>query len=113
MRGRSNPPSPVSDLVGRVLQRIDPERKLDAYRVWLFWNEEVGEAIAARAQPSGYHRGVLSVRVSSHSWMQELQLMKDALRERLNARLGQDLIRDIYFTIAPQADDERPRKTRR
>lgn len=112
MANQSSPPSPVSELVGRVLRRIDPERKLDAYRVWIFWDEEVGAAIAARAQPSGYHRGILSVRVTSHSWMQELQMMKDTLRERLNRRLGQELIRDIYFTIAPQAVDEKPRKPR-
>lgn len=81
----------------RVLQRIDPDKRLEVYRVWTFWDEEVGEAIAARAEPAGFRAGVLSVRVNSAAWTQELQFMKDTIRERLNARLGQKLIRDIYF----------------
>jgi hypothetical protein len=95
------PPSSKSSGFGetlqRVLQRIDPDKRLEVYRVWTFWDEEVGEAIASRAEPAGFRAGVLSVRVSSASWTQELQFMKDMIRERLNARLGEELIRDIYF----------------
>jgi hypothetical protein len=93
----SSRPSAVGDTLRRVLQRIDPDKRLDVYRLWTFWAEEVGEAIASRAEPAGFRAGVLSVRVSSASWTQELQFMKETLRERLNARLGDDLIRDIYF----------------
>ena len=89
-----------------MLQRIDPDKRLEVYRVWTFWAEEVGEAIASRAEPAGFRAGVLSVRVSSASWTQELQFMKDTLRERLNARLGEELIRDIYFVSGSVARRE-------
>jgi hypothetical protein len=36
--------------------------------------------------------------------MQELQFMKEEIRERLNARLGEDLVRDIYFVSGPTAE---------
>ena len=91
----------VADTLRRVLQRIDPDHRLEVYRLWTFWREEVGQAIAARAEPAGFRAGVLSVRVNSAAWMQELQFMKEELRERLNARLGADLIRDIYFVSGP------------
>jgi predicted nucleic acid-binding Zn ribbon protein len=90
-------PSALGQTLERVLKRIDPDKRLEVYRVWTFWAEEVGEAIAARAEPAGFRAGILSVRVSSASWTQELQFMKETLRERLNARLGKELIRDIYF----------------
>ena len=90
-------PRGLGETLQRVLQRIDPDKRLDVYRVWTFWDEEVGEAIASRAEPAGFRAGVLSVRVSSASWTQELQFMKESIRERLNARLGEELIRDIYF----------------
>jgi predicted nucleic acid-binding Zn ribbon protein len=90
-------PTPVGDTLQRVLQRIDPDHRMHAFRVWTFWEEEVGEAIAAHAEPAGFRSGVLSVRVDSPAWMQELQFLKESLREQLNRRLGEPLIRDVYF----------------
>ena len=93
----SSPPGRLADALRQVLQRIDPDRRLPAFRVWALWAEAVGDAVAAHAEPAGFRDGVLSVRVASAAWMQELQFMKEALRERLNERLGAALIRDIYF----------------
>jgi len=94
-------PTPVGDTLQRVLQRIDPDHRMHAYRVWTFWDDEVGDAIAQHAQPAGFHSGVLSVCVDSAAWMQELQFLKEGLREQLNRRLGEPLIRDIYFVSGP------------
>ncbi|MFN8643872.1 MAG: DUF721 domain-containing protein [Candidatus Binatia bacterium] len=97
MPGPRQRPDRVADALRQVVQRIDPERRLAAYRVWTFWADEVGPAVAARAEPAAFRDGVLSVRVAGAAWMQELQFMKDELRQRLNRRLGAELIRDIYF----------------
>ena len=90
--------SPVGDVLGSVLKRVDPERQLHAYTIWTFWNDEMGEAIARRAQPTRFRNGILFVTVATHSWLQELQFMKAEIRERLNARLGAEVVRDVYFT---------------
>jgi hypothetical protein len=90
-------PSAVGDVLSRVLQRVDPEQQLRVYRIWTFWNDEVGDLIARRAQPVRFRDGVLFVTVATHSWMQELRFLKDDLRDRLNARLGANLVRDIFF----------------
>ena len=94
-------PGRVADALRQVVQRIDPDRRLAAYRVWTFWTDEVGPAVAARAEPAAFRDGILSVRVSGAAWMQELQFMKEELRERLNHRLGAPMIRDIYFVSGP------------
>ena len=67
------------------------------YAIWTFWNDEVGAGIARRAQPARFRNGILFVTVATHSWMQELQFMKDDIRERLNTRLGANLVHDIFF----------------
>ncbi len=90
-------PTRVGNTLQRVLQRIDPDQRMNAFRVWTFWDEEVGDALARHAQPAGFRAGVLSVRVDSTTWMQELSFLKEGIRERLNRRLGEELIRDIYF----------------
>jgi hypothetical protein len=105
MKRPSGHPSAVGDVLGRVLQRVDPEQQLRVYRIWTFWNDEVGDLIARRAQPARFRDGVLFVTVASHSWMQELRFMKDSIRDRLNARLGANLVRDIFF-ISGSVEDE-------
>jgi len=97
MTRRPTPPAAVGEVLNRVLQRLDPEQELRAYRVWTIWAQEVGPTIARRAQPTQVRNGVLVVTVATHAWMQELQFMKDTLRERLNARLGAPVLRDIFF----------------
>jgi hypothetical protein len=87
----------VGTVLRGVLKRIDSEESSQAFAVWSIWSELVGETLARRAQPSSYRNGVLFVTVGAHSWMQELQFMKETLRRRLNARLGRELIRDIDF----------------
>ena len=101
-------PGRVADALRQVVQRIDPDRRLAAYRVWTFWTDEVGPAVAARAEPSAFRDGILSVRVSGAAWMQELQFRKEELRERLNRRLGATVIRDIYFVSGPAPRPARP-----
>jgi len=89
------------------LKRIDPDQQLRTYHLWTFWRDEVGELIARRAQPERVRNGILFVTVATHSWMQELQFQKEEIRERLNIRLGAELIRDIFFvsgTVAAEPD---------
>ncbi len=80
---------------------------MNVYRVWTFWDEEVGDTVAKHAQPDGFRSGVLSVRVDTSTWMQELQFMKQDLRSRLNQRLGETLIHDIYFVSGKTAPVEK------
>jgi len=104
MKPPSGPPSRVADTLGNVLKRIDPDQQMRAYALWTFWDDEVGDSIARRAQPARLRNGILFVTVATHSWMQELQYLKEDIRSRLNARLGASLVRDIFFvvgTVAP------------
>ena len=101
----------MQPMLDRLLRRIDPDDRLRAFRVWTFWSDEVGEAIAGHARPVALHAGVLTVSVDSPTWMQELQFLKETLRERLNARLGQVLIDDIYFVSGAVARPARRANT--
>lgn len=113
MKPPAPPPSKVSTVLRNVLKRVDPDQQLRAYDIWSFWNDEVGEGIARRAQPARFRNGILFVSVATHSWMQELQFLKEDIRGRLNARLGAALVRDIFFISgsvepAPTAEREAP-----
>jgi predicted nucleic acid-binding Zn ribbon protein len=98
-------PDRVADALQHVLQRIDPERRLELFRVW---SAEVGPAIASRAEPTAFRDGILSVRVSNAAWMQELQFAKEDIRQRLNQRLGTEAVRDVYFVAGGAEPRPRP-----
>jgi len=88
-------PAGVASVLSSLLQRIDPEHQI---LLWQKWNEAVGERIASRAQPTRFADGVLIVNTSSHTWAQELQLLRDDLVVRINRALGDDLVREIQIT---------------
>ena len=99
-------PDRAGDALRHVLQRIDPERRIELFRMWA---AEVGPAVAARSEPAGFRDGILSVRVDGAAWMQELQFVKEEIRARLNARLGADLVRDVYF-VSGGGGERTPRR---
>ncbi len=71
--------------------------KLQAYQAWQVWDEVVGPQIAAHARPARIRDEVLEVRVDQAVWMQQLQLLKPKLLARLNERLDDQAIRDIFL----------------
>jgi hypothetical protein len=67
----------------------------------------VGEQIAAKAQPSRFSNGVLTVVVISAPWMQQLNFMKRDIVERLNEKLGTTLVLEIFLKAGkPPAPDK-------
>ncbi len=84
-------------LLGDLLTQWGMTGKLQAYRAWQVWDEVVGPQIAAHARPARIREGVLEVRVDQAVWMQQLQLLKPKLLARLNERLGEETIRDIFW----------------
>jgi predicted nucleic acid-binding Zn ribbon protein len=59
------------------------------------WERATGPAIAAAARPTAERDGVLTVSCDAAVWAQELDLMAAELLPRLNAALGEDVIRAL------------------
>ncbi len=87
----------AGDLVQQLLQQHGLEGKLREYRAWQVWDDVVGPQIALRARPVRVREGVLEVRVDQPVWMQQLQLLKPKILARLNERLGEAVLKDIFL----------------
>ena len=75
-------PRPLSGSLESLALRLAPETLLaETQRAW---PGLVGAAIADHARPVAERAGVLTVACESSVWAQELDLMGDAIRERLN-----------------------------
>jgi len=107
-REKMRRPLTVADLLNAVYHGTPTEKRLREGKVWLVWESAVGPQIAGRARPVSFRDGTLTVAVSSAPWMQQLTFLKKGITEQLNARLGEELVRDIYLK-AGKAEHSNPR----
>ncbi len=89
----------IGEVLDKSLKRLDLTTRLEQYGVWPVWRDVVGEVIARNAQPEKIRNGTLFVKVSSPVWMQELQFMKDMIAAKLNHRLGNEIVKNIFFMV--------------
>ena len=111
-RPRMRYPKPLSDLFREGLAGLGLGARLAEIEIWRLWPEVVGQAIASRSQPLRIINGTLTVAVSSGPWMQELSYLKAMMKEKLNDRLGGEIVREIILksgrvnTASDPVDDE-------
>jgi predicted nucleic acid-binding Zn ribbon protein len=61
------------------------------------WENTVGRAIASRTTRVYMKDGILYVHLKSSIVRNELMMIREGLREKLNERAGAEVIRDIVF----------------
>ncbi len=89
----------LKEILDLSLKRLDLADRITDYGVWPIWNETVGVTVARNAQPEKIRNGTLFVKVTSPTWMQQLQYMKEMIAEKLNQRLGREVVRNIFFVV--------------
>jgi hypothetical protein len=94
---RRKAPEPIASTLGAIIDRLDSEGHFAIVRLISAWPEVVGETIARRTEVVGlkFHSAV--VKVSGAMWIQELNLLKPQILERLRTRIGDDAVRDLRF----------------
>ena len=92
-------PSRLGDVLRAALARLPIAQQLADHAVWAKWEAVVGPTIAAHAEPRRLQRGILIVAVDSPMWMVELQFLKHDLRQRLNAAVGRNAVRDVFLVL--------------
>jgi predicted nucleic acid-binding Zn ribbon protein len=86
-------------VLDQSLKRLELGKRLDEYAVWPIWNDVVGKVVANNAQPEKIRNGTLFIKVSSPVWMQQLQYMKEMIAEKLNQRLGAEIVKNLFFVV--------------
>ena len=87
--------------LGLVLQEVIAAKgfkpKVDAALAVEGWAVVAGPRICAVTDSARLKGDVLHVRLTSAAWRHTLHLQRDAWRERLNAHLGEPVVREILF----------------
>ena len=98
-RYRLKKPKLIGDLINKTLIKHGIFDKIKEYYIYIIWDEEVGKNISAPAKPIFFKHGKLFVKVDSSIWLNELKFLKDKIKEKINAKLETNKVKEIYFRI--------------
>jgi predicted nucleic acid-binding Zn ribbon protein len=90
-------PAKAGAVLDALTRNMGVRERLEPYRAWKVWAEVVGPQTAQHAQPFRLRGGVLEVRVDHPVWMQQLQLLKPRILERLNLAIAPGVLEDIHL----------------
>ncbi len=102
----------VSSLLKQLLDRPGLGEQITRHQAWLILDKLVGEQIAARARPLRLRKGVLEVQVDHPVWMQQLQMMKPQILEKIAEKIPNAGITDIYLRQSHNMQGFNPVKKR-
>jgi predicted nucleic acid-binding Zn ribbon protein len=94
---RRRAPRPAAGAFQAALQRVAPKTPLAAVQAG--WSAALGERLAAVATPVSEREGVLTVECADAVWAQELDLMQEALLQRLREEVGEQAPRALRFRV--------------
>ena len=79
------------------IREMNLEGKLREVGIIDSWEKTVGKAISSRTSKVYIKDGILYVHLTSSIVRNELLMIREALRERLNQAAGSDVIKDIVL----------------
>lgn len=91
----------MPQILGKILERLLDRHGLSArvkeIEALNLWPEVVGERIASISEAKDVREGRLFVKVENSVWRNELYYFKQEFINKLNLRLGQNIVNDILF----------------
>jgi hypothetical protein len=96
-RARMRFPLPLADVARQEFTALGLAERLREADIWRLWPEVVGPTVAARAMPLRIIKGALTIVVSSGPWKQELGFLKGMMKDKLNDRLGAEVVKEIVL----------------
>ncbi|HEY4715796.1 MAG TPA: DUF721 domain-containing protein [bacterium] len=89
----------IGEVIPKVIKSLGLEKKSKQVDAMLLWKEIVGERVSEKSMPIGISRGILKISVCSSSWMNELQMMKPEIMEKVGKKVGINIIKDVRFYL--------------
>lgn len=88
----------ASDLMKAGLQRVGVQKAVREKTAIVLWAEVVGDKTASVARIDSVRDGVIFVNCRDSLWAQQLHFLRPVIIQKLNERLGKDVIKDIKLS---------------
>jgi hypothetical protein len=91
-----------------ILGRLDRKSRggASSARVGAAWVSIVGPSVQRHTTGAYMREGVLIVYVDSPAWATELSAMSERYRGAINEEIGQELVREIRFTVSRKVAEQ-------
>ena len=83
--------------IEEAIEGVGIKSALDQESAVTLWGAVVGRAVSSVTKAEGVDSGTLVVRVESSVWRQELHMQKKEMINKLNKKIGAEVIREIRF----------------
>lgn len=83
----------------KILKEYNLTGDIDAYKVFSFWEDIVGEGTARHSNPVRMNEHVLYVEVDDPIWLSQLRYMKFDILDKVDRQIKKDAIKDIRFFL--------------
>jgi predicted nucleic acid-binding Zn ribbon protein len=93
-------PMSLGAVLKEILARRSPMNIVGKeLRIWEEWDKAVGAEIAKNARPQQLRAGILWVETKHPLWATELQYRGEAIRQKLNEAVGEELVKEIRARV--------------
>lgn len=89
----------IGDILKKTLKRKKIPVHVQDHHLSDTWNTAVGPIIAGNTSVHKVKGDTLFVKVSTSTWMQQLQFMKHEILDKVKSSMGDQTIKNIYFSI--------------
>lgn len=87
----------LADAISDYIKEMNIGEKLNEVSIINSWEEIVGKAISSRTSRIYIKDHVLYVHLRSSVVRNELLMLRQALKEKINGKVGEELIKDIVL----------------
>lgn len=87
----------LAEVMGDYIKEMNFGKKLKEVDILDSWDDIVGKAISSRTTKIYISDGILYVNLKSSIVRNELMMIKEPLRAKINERSGEEVIKDIVF----------------
>lgn len=92
-------PLPLSDVLKRALDKWKLTPQIQRHEVLADWEKVAGPQIATKSKPLKLQGDQLLVEVEHHGWVQELNLLKIPILEKIKSLYPKSKIKNIRFVL--------------
>lgn len=87
----------LAEVIGDYVSEMKIGRKLKEVSVVDSWENIVGKVIASKTTSVRFSKGILHVHIKSSVIRNELLMLRESLRSKLNEVAGEDIVKEIVI----------------
>jgi len=103
---RENKIHSAADILKNLIKTTPLGKVFEQAQIWDNWTEVAGKVLAEHGQPKDVRDQRLRVVVDSAVWMHKYSYCKWEIIRRINRMAGKELISDLFFLLADDAEEE-------